>query len=205
MKTTDPRRAERMNAIRNRDADRLESSLGRLPKRSRRPGLVVLIGLPGSGKSYFARQLARHFPAAVLDIDALRQALIAEPQHTEKEHGRLFPAVHVLSRRLLDRGASVIMDATNLKEANRRPLYRLAEEAGARLVIVRVRAPISLVRRRLGGRVDGRDPLNRSTADLAVLEKMRHDYQRPRRRYFVADTSRDVGPVLDKIVARLQS
>jgi predicted kinase len=203
--TDDEKRRARQDAIRGRDADRLEASLGRLPTPVARPGLVVLIGLPGSGKSYFARQLAKRYPAAVLDSDALRSVLFESPQHTEREHGRLFPAIHVLTRRLLLRGVPLIQDATNLKEANRRPLYRLAEETGARLVIVRVRAPLAVMRERLARRTEARDPRDRSTADLAVLEKMRHDYQRPKRPYHVVDTTRDWAGVLDKIVARLQS
>jgi predicted kinase len=198
-------RRVRRDANRNRDADRLEPALGRLPKAVARPRLVVLIGLPGSGKSYFARQLARRYPAAVLDSDALRAVLFGAPQHTEREHARLFPAVQAVIRRLLARGVPVILDATNLKEANRRPLYALAAEAGARLVIVRLRAPYAVMRERLARRSAARDPRDRSTADLAVLEKMRHDYQRPRRRYFTIDTTQDWTAVLDKIVARLQS
>lgn len=194
-----------MDAIRNRDADKLEASLGRLPRRHKSPSLIVLIGLPGSGKSHFARQLKKRYPAAILDSDALRQVLFAKPEHTTKEHGRLFPAIHVLIRRLLDRGVSVIVDATNLKEANRRPFYALAEEAGAKLVVIRVTAPVSEIRRRLAGREANRHKLDRSTADLSVFEAMKDDYERPRKRYFTVNTTHDTSPVLDKICASLQS
>jgi len=199
---TDARRRE---AIRKRDADKLEASLGGLPKVVRRPAVVVLIGLPGSGKSHFARRLAGRYPAAILDSDALRGVLFKSPQHTPQEHARLFPPIRVLARRLLDRGLPVVLDATNLKEANRKPLYRLATDAGARLVIVRLRAPFAVMRQRLAKRDAARSPLDRSTAGLSVLERMRRDYQRPRRPYFVVDTSGDARDVLDKIVALLQS
>ena len=202
---TDAKRSRRLAAIRNRDADRFEASLGGLPKPVRRPALVILIGLPGSGKSHFARRLAKRYPAAVLDSDALRGALYESPQHTDQENARLFPAIQVLTRRLLERSVPVLLDATNLKEANRKPLYRLAKEAGARLVIVRLRAPFAVMRARLAERDAARDPLDRSTAGLRVLERMRRDYQRPRRPYFVVDTSKDSRQVLDKIVALLQS
>lgn len=202
---TDSRRLKRLDAIRKRDAGLLEASLGRIPKAVQGPSLVILIGLPGSGKSHFARQLLKRYPAAILDSDALRGVLYESPQHTARENARLFPAIHVLTRRLLERGVPVVLDATNLKEANRKPLYRLAEEAGARLVIVRLRAPFAVMRARLAQRDAGRDPLDRSTAGLRVLEEMRHDYERPRRRYFVVDTAKDWGRVLDKIVALLQS
>ncbi len=202
---TDAKRSRRLDAIRKRDADRLEASLGGLPKAVQRPAIVILIGLPGSGKSHFARLLSKRYPAAILDSDALRSVLYESPQHTAQENARLFPATYVLTRRLLDRGVPVVLDATNLKEANRKPLYRLARDAGARLVIVRLRAPFAVMRERLAKRDAARDPLDRSTADLLVLERMRRDYQRPRRPYFVVDTSKNSHEVLDKIVALLQS
>lgn len=202
---TDAKRSKRLDAIRKRDADRLESSLGRLPKAMRRLALVVLIGLPGSGKSHFARLLVKRYPAAILDSDALRSVLYESPQHTAQEHARLFPAMRVLTRRLLDRGVPVVLDATNLKEANRKLSYRLARDAGARLVVVRLRAPFAVMRERLAKRDTARNPLDRSTADLLVLERMRRDYQRPTRPYIVVDTSKDARQVLDKIVALLQS
>ena len=202
---TDAKRSRPLDAARGRDADRLEVSLGGLPKARRRPALIILIGLPGSGKSHFARQLAKRYPAAILDSDSLRGVLYESPQHTDQENARLFPAIQLLTRRLLDRRVPVLLDATNLKEAYRRPSYRLAKEAGARLVIVRLRAPFAVMRERLAKRDAARNPLDRSTADLRVLERMRRDYQRPRRPYFVVDTSKDVRHDLDKIVALLQS
>ena len=68
-----------------------------------------------------------------------------------------------------------------------------------------MRAPFAVMRARLTERDAARSPLDRSTADLRVLQRMRRDYQRPRRPYFVVDTSKDSRFVLDKIVARLQS
>ncbi len=202
---TDAERSRRLEAARGRDADRFEAFLGGLPRAVRRPALVILIGLPGSGKSHFARRLAKRYPAAVLDSDALRSVLYESPRHTDQENARLFPAIQVLTRRLLDRGVPVLLDATNLKEAHRKPSYRLAREAAARLVIVRLRAPFAVMRERLAQRDAARSPLDRSTAGLLVLERMRRDYQRPRRPYFVVDTSKDSRHVLDKIVALLQS
>lgn len=201
----DEKRSRRLAAIRERDADKLEASLGRLPKPARRPALVILIGLPGSGKSHFGRRLAGRYPLAILDSDALRSVLYESPRHTVQEHARLFPALQVLMRRLLARGVPVLLDATNLKESNRKPLYRLAKEAGARLAIVRLWAPLAVMRARLAERDAARNPLDRSTAGREVLERMRRDYQRPRRPYFVVDTSKDSRLVLDKIVALLQS
>lgn len=199
---TDRSRSER---VRQRDAERLEKSLGRLPRRSKRPAVIVMVGLPGSGKSHLAREVKRRFPATVLDSDALRQALFEKPEHTKAEHRRLFPAVHALMARLLERGVSVIVDATNLKEANRRPYYRLAEDYNARLLLVRTWAPKREIRRRLAARDQGRNAADRSTATLEVYEKMLADVECIPRRHISVDTSKDIGPVVDKILRDLSA
>lgn len=204
MTEADKRRA-RMDAIRSRDANRLEESLGGLPAPVARPGMIVLVGLPGSGKSYLAREIVRRYPAAALDSDALRQVLFPAPQHSEREHHRLFPALHVLMGRLLERGIPIIIDATNLKEANRRPFYQIAKKRGVRVVLVRVWAPKAVIRARLAGRTSARDPEDRSTATLEVYEKMRADVEPIRRRHVSVDTSKEIGPAVDRITTLLQS
>lgn len=195
----------RTHWIRQADADRLEKSLGRLPRKSRRPAMIVLVGLPGSGKSHLAREIKHRVPAVILDSDALRQALFADPQHTTKEHARLFPAIHVLMVRLLERGITIIVDATNLREANRRPFYRTAEDHGAKLVLVRVWAPKRVIRQRLAARDARASAADRSTATLDVYERMLADAEPIRRRHVSVDTSKDLGPAVDKIIRDLSA
>jgi predicted kinase len=201
----DEKRLKRIAALNKYDADRLEKSLGRLPKPVARPSMVVMIGLPGSGKSHLARAIAARVPAAVLDIDALRGALFEDPQHTAKEHGRLFPALHALIDRLLARRITVIVDATNLKETNRNPYYKIAAEHGAKLLLVRVWARTPVIRHRLLARAGSPDAADRSTATLDVYERMREGVQRVRRKHVSVDTSADTRAAVDKIVALLQS
>jgi Predicted kinase len=201
----DEKRLKRIAALNMYDADRLEKSLGRLPAPVARSSMVVMIGLPGSGKSHLARAIAARVPAAVLDIDALRAALFEDPQHTAKEHGRLFPALHVLMDRLLARRTTVIVDATNLKETNRRPYYKIAAEHGAKVLLVRVWARTPVIRRRLLARAESPDPADRSTATMEVYKRMREGAQRVRKGHISVDTSADTRAAVDKIVALLQS
>src|SRR5438445_8252077 len=190
--TDDEKRPARV--IRNRDADRLEASLGTLPAPVTRPAMVVMIGLPGSGKSHLARAIAARVSAAVLDIDALRGALFEDPKHTAKEHGRLFPALHALLDSLLGRRITVIVDATNLKETNRKPYYKIAAKYGAKVLLVRVWARTPVIRRRLLARAECPDPADSSTATLEVYERMREGVQRVRQRHVSVDTSADIRP-----------
>jgi predicted kinase len=195
----------RSHWVRQADADRLENSLGRLPRKSKRPALVIMIGLPGSGKSHLAREIKRRFPAVILDSDAMRQVLFAQPKHTKAEHGRLFPAIHLLIARLLERGVSVIVDATNLKEPNRKPYYKLAEEKGARVLLVRTWAPRPVIRQRLNLRDAGANDADRSTATLEVFEKMLADVERIPRKHISVNTSKELTSAVDKIIRDLSA
>jgi hypothetical protein len=81
------------------DVSRLETALGELPARRPAPFLVLVSGLPGSGKSHFSRELCRRYPLAHLNSDALRRALFPQPTHSTDESARLFAAVHALLER----------------------------------------------------------------------------------------------------------
>lgn len=202
---------KRHGFVRDRDAETLLVSLGRLPARAKRPVVVVMVGLPGSGKSFLARAVAKRTPAVVLDSDKLRGVLFVEPMHTKEEHARLFPALHVLMERLLERGNSIIVDATNLKEANRRPYYQIAEKHGAPVVLVRTWAPGPVIKKRLLDRNEAllggqaRDVDDNSTATMEVYERMRSGAERLRKKHVSVDTSRDISAAVDRVVALLQS
>ena len=182
------------------DVRALKQVLGALPEPVVRPSLILVSGLPGTGKSYFSRKLAERLPSVVAESDALRKGLFSNPTYTVQESQRLFNACHRLIEELLSSGMSVIFDATNLVEHHREPLYRIVQRLGAKLIIVQVEAPRELVRQRLQGREEGADPRDNSDAGWNVYKKMRAKVERIHRNYFAVDTSRDVTPVVDKIV-----
>ena len=203
-----------------KDVQRLRESLGELPEPTTTPAFIVVSGLPGSGKSYFCRQLAeRLFPLSprplalpsistrpqapafpILESDALRRLLFPTPNFGRGESDRLFRACHMLIEDLLRRGIALIFDATNLIEYHREHLYHIADSVGARLIIVRVEAPPELVRQRLQDRLSRLDPEDKSEADWRVYRRMSAAAQRIRRNHFAADTSSDITPIIDKIV-----
>jgi hypothetical protein len=180
------------------DVERLAESLGQLPEPVAKPTLVAVSGLPGTGKSYFSTRLAERLPFVILESDALRKILFPRPTYSAEESTRLFRVVHCLIERLLKRGIPVILDATNLSERHREYLYSIAEHLGVKLVLVRVEAPPELVAGRLHQRQEIRE--SKSDADWVVYQRMRSSVEEIQRRHYAVDTSRDITPVLDKIV-----
>jgi hypothetical protein len=56
------------------------------------------------------------------------------------------------------------------------------------------------VRARLLGRVDGADPLDRSSANLQVHQRLKYTEEPIRRNHFVVDTSQDLSLAITKIL-----
>ena len=182
------------------DMKKLTGGLGQLPEPTATPALIVVSGLPGSGKSHFSRRLAERLPLPIVESDAMRQKLSARPDYSQGESERLFRACHALMDGLLRKGISVIFDATNLIESHREQLYRIADRAGAKLIMVRVEAPPEVIRQRMERRQSGIDPDDKSDADWQVYKKMSATAERIRRNHFAVDTSKDITPAIEKIV-----
>lgn len=183
------------------DVERLIGRLGQLPEPVVEPVLIVVSGLPGTGKSYFCSQLAERLPVIILESDALRRALFPSPSYSSQESSHLFRACHLLIEGLLKKGTSLIFDATNLSEHKREYLYSIAERLDVKLILVRVEAPPEVVYQRLKAR--GEDSQGKSGADWTVYRRMKPSVDKIRRNHYAVDTSRDITPVLDKIVRQV--
>ncbi len=182
------------------DVRLLKESLGELPEPVVRPALVVVSGLPGTGKSYFCRRLSERVPLAILESDSLRKVMFPSPCYSREESLHLFQTVYKLLEGLLREGITLALDATNLEEHHRERLYYIADQAGAKLIMVRVDAPPEVVYQRLEGRLRRADPSDHSEADWEVYNKMRFSAERIGRNHFTVDTSKDIAPIVDKIV-----
>lgn len=118
--------------------------------------LYVLCGLPFSGKTTLARQLARQLDLVHIEVDAVHQerGLLAMGQSIEPADW--FAAyLRSLRRtaRALRQGRSVIFDATSHRREHRDRLRRLAQEHGATMTIIFLDVPREeIVRRRAENR-----------------------------------------------------
>lgn len=184
------------------DVEKLAECLGEFPKLVAEPILVVVSGLPGTGKSYFCSRLAERLPSIILESDALRKTLFPQPSYSQTESTRLFKTIRLLVERLLKRGLSLILDATNLSERYREYFYSIADRLDVKLVLVSVEAPPLLVKERLETRL--KNPQEKSDASWEVYQKMSYSVEKIIRKHYVADTSRDITPVLDKIMREVK-
>lgn len=167
--------------------DLIESQLIIPPHRTIKPVLIVMVGLPGVGKSTLAHAVAPALLAAVVESDMVRKTLFQAPTHSGPESAWVHGVARAVIERLLLRGVSVVSDATNLRESNRELLYHLADQCGARLLVVRVVASAELVRQRLERRRTARTPHDLSDATWEVYQRMQKDQEAIRRAHITVD------------------
>src|SRR3954466_3828821 len=128
--------------------------------------LCALVGLPGSGKSTFAR---RHFlPTQVLSSDFFR-GLVADDENDQSASADAFEVLHYVAGKRLGAGRRPVVDATNLQPHARAGLVTVAREHDVLPVAIVLDVPEALAWERTQTRADrtfGRQVLNRMHRDL---------------------------------------
>lgn len=138
----------------------------------RQPALIMLSGLPGSGKTTFARALCQALAAEHVESDAIRRAIASQPAYTPREHARVFAIAEQRVAAALSGGRVAVLDATNLTRRDRRRFFQLAGQHASALIAVRVTVPDEVARQRLAGTREGF-----SQAGVAVFDQMRSRVQ----------------------------
>jgi len=144
------------------------------------PTLIVLTGLPATGKSHAARAIAHPFDAELLQSDRLRKALPgldAQSLYSDAATDRTYAELASRTERALGEGRSVIADATHPSPERRLSTLDAAPRACARAVIVHTTCDEPTIARRMAARAH--DPTEISDADIEVYRRARESYTPP--------------------------
>jgi predicted kinase len=125
-----------------------------------KPLFIMLYGLPGSGKTFFARQLCDTLAAVHVHDDRIRAELFETPTHNKQENHVVTSLMNYMSGEFLSAGVSVIYDTHVMRTSQRRALRNMAARAGAETILVWLQidseSAFSRVARRDRRRVDDR-------------------------------------------------
>lgn len=156
------------------------------------PTLVVVCGLPATGKTTVSRQAAGTLGAAHVRIDTIEHAIrnsastADDRLHHAVAGGLGYQVAYAVARDLLDQGNDVIVDCVNPMKITRDAWQAVAESAGARLL------EVELV---CSDRTQHRDRATTRTADIPDLVQptwqqiVDRDYEPWDRPHVVLDTA----------------
>ena len=130
----------------------------------KRPLMLVMAGLSGSGKTWFARRLACACNALHLRSDVERKRLaglgpLADSRsppdgglYTRGFGARTYDRLRECAGSCLRGGLHVIVDAANLRRQERAAFVQLARDTGAEVRLVHCDAPLDTLRQRVATR-----------------------------------------------------
>ena len=135
------------------------------------PNLIVVAGLPGSGKTFFARQLAQRINAVHIGSDDTRTKMGARGKYSMNDRLRVYKEMALLAEKCLDRGRSVIADATFHHHVMRSVFVKLALEYSISIRFIVVWASDVVIQQRLAA------PRPDSEADIQVYNLIKSKFE----------------------------
>ena len=132
--------------------------------------IVIVLGLPGSGKSYFASRLAEVIQADYINSDQIRKGMFSKRIYSEQEKGAVYDAMLEKMKALAKLNKDLVIDATFQREDSRQLFIRQLR-GKVEFFFIEITANPDLIRRRL------KKERPFSEADFDVYELTRHQWQ----------------------------
>lgn len=101
-----------------------------------RPAVIMLLGYPGSGKSYTSTHIADLLGMALVSEDKIREGLFEEPKYTKEEQSVVMQMMIMMTEEYLTLGIPVMFDAGLNKTAERKNLREIARKFKADTLLV---------------------------------------------------------------------
>lgn len=132
--------------------------------------LILVYGLPGTGKSYFSRKLKNILSANYLNTDVIREEIGKKGDYSEESKQLVYNKLYNETRNFLDKGEDLIIDGTFHKKERRTRLREIADETGHKFYSILMKADEDTIRKRL------QKERKYSEAGFEVYEKIKAEF-----------------------------
>lgn len=133
--------------------------------------LILIAGMPGTGKTTIARAFAALYGAVHFNSDAMRQELGLMGHYAPADKEKVYTALLEHTGEVLKEGRNVVVDSTFFRASVRQPFMTLAASCGVPVKWVEIKAKETTLRERLNR------PRADSEADFKVYEKIRDQFE----------------------------
>lgn len=146
--------------------------------------VVIVFGLPGSGKTYFAEQLARQLDATYYSTDRERNKMLTERTYGENEKATVYDSLLQKVREAVGHQRHLIVDGTFYKRQLRDKFSNALNFT--QCFWIEIQANETTIRSRLAKpRID-------SEADFAVYKKVKAQWEPMREPHLTLSSNSDI-------------
>ena len=102
----------------------------------KQPVFFILMGMPGSGKTYLARQLSKTFSAAHVSAEQIRSELLEKPSFSPEEEEAVKNMMFLMSEQFLANNLATVFDSSASTKAARKQLAQFGRGLKAKPMII---------------------------------------------------------------------
>ena len=176
--------------------------------------LILITGLPGTGKSFLARRLLKEFnPRPILlSTDIIRKQLFNVTEHryvpfgediyTEKNREYVYNILLCFTAILIQQNQSIIMDGTFYSSSQREPLFSLCERSNKQPIIINTTCKEETVKLRMANRLH--QELETSDADFEIYLEVKKRFEPIKLKYLTIDTDQDIETNVKEVMTYIE-
>lgn len=158
--------------------------------------IVLVFGLPGSGKSYFASRLATRLKAQYINSDRERKKMFAKRIYTANEKKIVYEEMLSKMKQAKKENISLVLDATFYKKNIRK---QFIDQAGNATPIIEIQANESLIQERLNKKRED------SEADFSVYKSIQSQWEPMEEAHLILQsTNNNIEDMLDQAMKYLE-
>ena len=173
--------------------------------------LIIILGLPGTGKSYLAGELLKSLPNPPIHLstDKIRRTLFDFSHHqyvpfgdklyTQEKRDLVYNALYLVVEILLGQQLSVMVDGTFYAQTKRAPLLRISQQLNQKYFIIKTTCSEDLVKKRIQKRRSQND--NASDADFDIYLEIKNRFEPIDMPHLEIDTGKDLQIVLKEVTS----
>jgi predicted kinase len=157
--------------------------------------IIIICGLPGTGKTFLSNKLSQYVNATVLSTDKLRKELFGKPTYAPWERALIYDVLFLLAKYLHSSGINCILDGTFNMEKSRSEVKELLNLTSDQIHIIECICPEDMIITRLLLRKD-----DYSDANVSIYLKMKKIYEPVRQKHISINTIKPIDKNIEKIL-----
>ncbi|HMS32368.1 MAG TPA: ATP-binding protein [Candidatus Saccharibacteria bacterium] len=173
-----------------------------------KPLAIVMMGIPGAGKTFFARQLANNLNIGYISEDRIRFDIYNKPSFTSEEQIVVRKIMGYMIEELSRVKKHMVLDGRFLNASERQKVHQVMTNAGYQVLTVWVQTEEDLAKRRASKR-DKRKPDDKYNDPVPIQEfnsiKLRLEKPEEKEDFSVVSGKHTFKSQLETVLKRINS